>query len=117
VVSKEKTKFRSSKEWKDFRRQLIKERGPQCELCGTKYSGKRLRMIQVHHLDPDDYTNLNPDKFVLLCSGCHDLVERISKKILSKNTELLHKSLWMSLLYRFLPYKTKNKLKEELDGF
>lgn len=71
-------------------------------------------MLQIHHLDPNDYTNLDPNKFVVLCSSDHDLVERISKKILSKNTKLLHKGLWLLLLERFLPYVAKEKLQEEL---
>jgi len=114
ITSKEKSKFRASKKWKDFRRKLMEERGAVCELCGTKYSGKRRRMIQVHHLDPDNYTDLRPEKFVLLCSLDHTLVERISKKILSKNIELPNKSVWLLLLERFLPFKPRKKLQEEV---
>lgn len=115
MTSKEKSKFRSSKVWKDFRRSLIKNRGPQCELCGTKYSGKRLRMLQVHHLDPDNYTDLNPYKFKLVCSSDHELIERISKKVLSKSTDLLNPKLWLILLKGFLPFKPEKILQEKLN--
>jgi len=114
--SQEKKKFRTSKEWKKFRQRLLSERGPQCELCGTRYSGKRKRYLQVHHLDPDNYTDLNPDKFVLLCSSDHEMVERVSRKIMSKNTQLKNKELWIILLDKFLPYKTKQALLEEING-
>lgn len=116
MTSKEKNKFRASKQWKEFRNSLLDERGSQCELCGTKYSGRRKKTLQVHHLDPDNYTDLNPDKFVLLCSSDHDLVERVAKKILSKNTELLNQDIWFLLLERFLPFKARNKLSEDING-
>lgn len=116
ITSKDKTKFRSSREWKEFRQSLLEERGCSCELCGTRYSGKRKRYLQVHHLDPENYKDLSPDKFVLLCSSCHEMVERISKKILSKNTELSNKSKWIILLENYLPFKSKDKLLEDING-
>lgn len=114
LTSKEKSKFRASKRWKEFRRYLINKRGAECELCGTKYSGKRLRYLQVHHLDPDKYTDLKPEKFVLLCSSDHDLVERISKKILSKTTSLRNPLIWYNLLKNVLTFKSRKKLEESI---
>lgn len=115
MTSKEKSKFRSSKDWKTFRWSLIKQRGPFCELCGTKYSGKRLRMLQVHHLDPNNYTDLNPDKFKLVCSSDHELIERVCKKVLSKTTILFNKIQWFLLLENFLTIESKIKLREQLN--
>ena len=103
----DKKKFRAKKEWKEFRLVLMEERGCSCELCGTTYKGTRKRGIQAHHLFPDQYTNLDPSKFVLLCSSCHDLVERISRKILSGNTILRNKELWYQLLKDVLPDRAK----------
>jgi len=33
-------------------------------------------MLQVHHIDPSRYTDLDPQMFALLCSQCHETVER-----------------------------------------
>lgn len=100
----DKNKFRTTKEWKLFRKSLMEERGCYCELCGGKYSGKQQRKLQLHHIDPDNYTNLDPEEFKFLCSSDHDLVERIAKKLLSKQAfNLRNKKLWYSLLKDFLP--------------
>lgn len=111
----EKKNFRTKKVWKDFRHKLMEERESSCELCGTTFRGKRKRGLQVHHLDPDDYTNLDPKKFILLCSSDHDLVERITRKILSKSTILKNKKLWYDLLKDVLPYKARERFKLYLE--
>lgn len=113
--SSEKTKFRSTKSWKIFRKSLLEERSNTCELCGGKYSGKLTRKLQIHHLDPDNYEDLDPKKFVVICSSDHELVERISKKILSKNTTLKNKEKWYNLLKDFLPYEARKRLEKELN--
>ena len=76
MTGKEKTKFRSTKLWKCFRQSILDERGAVCECCGRRLPENKL---QLHHLKPNEYENLNPNNFVLLCSYCHDNVERISK--------------------------------------
>jgi 5-methylcytosine-specific restriction endonuclease McrA len=75
--SKEKTSFRRTEEWKQFRITLIKERNNTCELCG---SIKPSSQLQVHHINPDDYTNLNKKYFAVLCKSCHKEIERLSKR-------------------------------------
>ena len=67
---KDKSRFRQRKIWKDFRKQIIAER-KCCQFCGSKYR------MNLHHMDknPDNYTNLNPNHFLLLCNSCHDYWE------------------------------------------
>ena len=99
----EHTKFRTTKEWKEFRKKLISERGSSCEMCGTQYSGKRIKQLQVHHKDPGNYTDLTPEKFCLLCSECHSTVERLNKKLKGKKG-VTNKEKWLALIQDFLPY-------------
>ena len=91
MTSKEKSRFRSTRKWKLFRLFMIKKNDSSCELCGTKYSGVRKRQLQIHHLCPHDYTNLDPSKFKCLCASCHKLVELFTiKKSWGKHEKLWH---------------------------
>ena len=78
MTGTEKTKFRSTKRWKTFRETLIKKRGHSCELCGSIKPSKQL---DVHHLRPDEYDNLDETKFKILCTSCHGFVEEMVLKI------------------------------------
>jgi hypothetical protein len=73
MTSSEKTLYRKNKEWKLFSQKLRKEH-PYCHICG---GGGRL---QVHHGDEAHYTDLNPKKFLVLCSICHKWVSNLDKK-------------------------------------
>ena len=70
----EKEAFRKTKEWKAFRKQILEERGSQCECCG-----KKTKCLQLHHIDPEHYTTLDPARFALLCSWCHKGVSDLEK--------------------------------------
>ena len=70
----EKTEFRKSKEWKLFRKQILQERGPQCECCL-----KKTRAVQLHHIDPANYTVLDPHMFALVCRSCHSCISDLEK--------------------------------------
>lgn len=95
--SREKTKFRNSKEWHNFRQSIIESRGSRCECCGRILpSGK----LQLHHIKPENYTDLNPDNFALLCSYCHEDVERLSKMKLK--TRLQIKKDYIAPFERFI---------------
>lgn len=70
--------FYDSKEWKNFRKMIILQRGPVCEEC------KRLitehKQLEVHHEEiltinnvNDVTVSLNPDKVKILCNGCHNI--------------------------------------------
>jgi predicted HNH restriction endonuclease len=91
--------------WKNFRLSVIEERGAVCELCGTKYYGKQKRSLQLHHLNPAQYDNLDPKDFKLLCSSDHDLVERFAIKLKgSKSDAIKNREKWLELLREYLPY-------------
>ena len=109
LTSEEKSKFRASKTWKDFRTSLLRERGSHCTCCGTKYSGKRSRMLQLHHLNPKDYMDLDKDAFVLLCTSCHKTVELLERKLHAKNPTILNEDKWIALYGPYLPHLYKKK--------
>jgi predicted HNH restriction endonuclease len=67
-------------------------------MCGSSYAGKRTKMLQIHHLDSINYKDLTPSKFRLVCSSCHDLIERMKvKKSWGQYAEL-----WHGLLDKFM---------------
>lgn len=75
--SKEKTKYRRTHQWKNWRSFLIKKRENRCDICGMKHKTG----LQVHHCDEAHYTDLREQKFAVLCKRCHQLVEQlISRK-------------------------------------
>jgi hypothetical protein len=82
MTAEEQTAFRGRKVWKDFRASLIKERGCRCELC---WRPKQPRALQVHHLTPDEYDNLEPRRFSVLCSDDHELIEKWSRRLGAAN--------------------------------
>jgi hypothetical protein len=103
VTFTEHTRFRALKVWKEFRKAIIETRGPYCELCGGEYRGKKVKQLQLHHLDPANYTVLDPIKFKLLCNSCHrHIIERLSKKLRGKNG-VKNKEKWLALIEDFLP--------------
>ena len=118
MTFQEHTRFRATKAWKEFRKALIIKRGPYCELCGTKYVGKRIKQLQVHHRDPENYFDLTPEKFALLDSSCHDLIERLATKLEgSKSDNIPNLEKWVSLTYLFLPFETQRIVKEKYDAY
>lgn len=98
------TQFRSKKKWKLFRQHLLKIHNNTCQLCGATYKNKRCRQLQAHHLYPQMYDLLLPCLFKLICSGCHDLVERMYVK----KDWGQYKELWHQLLDDFLPKKIQD---------
>ena len=60
-------RFRARKAWKDFSAQRREAVGYRCELCGGVYRGALSRKLHCHHLNEEDYENLNPDWFRILC--------------------------------------------------
>ena len=47
-------------------------------MCGIKKTAKGL---DLHHLTPALYDLLEPDRFVLLCTSCHEFVERMAFRV------------------------------------
>lgn len=92
----EKVEFRKSKEWRNFRKMLLEERGHICECCG-----KRTKFLDCHHIDPENYTDLTPEKFALLCHSCHSCVSDI-ERIKKENREKLRSKEYLDLYSRFI---------------
>lgn len=110
IHSKIKTTIRSRVKWKRFRKNLLKECDYTCELCGTKYSGKRRKMLNIHHLDESisNYDNLNKDNYKVLCASCHDLVEKILIKMDKDTLPEYIKYLWELLFLQANLLKFRN---------
>lgn len=73
MTKEEQDAFRRTKQWKEFRDELLKDRDYTCEICGVK----KKRGMSIHHYDPDNYDDLQPHKFAVLCRFCHtSLLER-----------------------------------------
>lgn len=64
-----KSQFRKSYQWKHFCAVLIAARGGQCERC------HKTEHLVVHHKDPLRYTDLQAEKFAVLCNSCHLVIE------------------------------------------
>ena len=72
ISQKEKSRFRSSSDWKDFRLQMLDECKGICGLCHRNIPSSKLNL---HHKDTnsENYTNIsNKAHFIMLCSCCHD---------------------------------------------
>lgn len=85
MTNKERTKFRSTNTWKDFRLEILKGRGPYCECCGMKH-----KSLTLHHrnMDKTQYTNLSdPSHFRLLCRTCHDFAHHCYTQVNKKNAK------------------------------
>ena len=75
----DKTKFRASKKWKDFRDEMRKEQKTD-PVTGQKLT----RMANLHHKDMDDshYEDLsNKDNFVFLNQMTHKCVHFLFSKV------------------------------------
>ena len=118
MTFREHTQFRTTKVWKEFRKKLLADRGTICECCGTRHNGKQARQLQIHHKDPENYTDLTPEKFAVLDSSCHDLVERYAIKLRgSKSGDIPSLELWIQLLYKFLPYRAREAVIQKYDEY
>ena len=75
---KSKKKFRDSKRWKDFRRQMYEQSGRECAVTGNKLT----RLWQLHHMDmtEEHYENLKPENFVCLSWNMHKVVHALFVK-------------------------------------
>ena len=90
----EKEAFRRTKEWKDFSKNLREQIGV-CECCGTKS-----KTLQVHHAFPEDYKNLDPKNFWVLCRQCHSQVSRLEK--IKPENRYKYNLDWVVFYCRFL---------------
>lgn len=72
----EKTKFRRSSKWKNWRKYLLNKRGKHCEICGMPHRTG----LNIHHCDERHYDDLREEKFSILCKSCHQEIERLLKR-------------------------------------
>lgn len=113
-TAKLKKRFRGTIAWKKFRERMIKESNYTCSLCNVSYVGKRKKLLNVHHLYEEEYDNLIPENFVVLCSSCHFMIEdQIAKYLKGEFHPKLHRE-WYILLDKcgLLTKETKEKIKE-----
>ena len=105
----EHTKFRRSKEWKQFRANILRFREYTCELCGTKR--RKGKGLHIHHLFPTDYKWLDGRLFKVVCPACHKyIIERFAiKKSWGK-----YEQYWILLLEDFMEIKTREEAKRYL---
>lgn len=73
-----KAKFRNSDKWKNFTYAIKAEATNSngnicCEDCGREFYPYK---IEIHHLCPNEYDNLDRKKFKLLCHECHEFYTR-----------------------------------------
>lgn len=94
MTSKEKSTFRKTPTWKNFRKNFLKEH-KFCDVCGQALTKKS----NVHHRYPDKYTNLEPANFLACHPHCHKYFHSLAKR---KSLEDLDKRL-KDLVYFFLP--------------
>jgi hypothetical protein len=72
--NKEKNAFRRTKQWKDFRKKILKRAGGKSELTGRKASG-----MHCHHLNDslETYTDLSDEEaFIMVSKQDHKFIER-----------------------------------------
>jgi len=77
---KEKNKYRQSRQWKEFRKRILKDRDYTCEVCKIK----KKKGLHIHHFDESAYGREKESDVVLLCSVCHRLVEWILSRTKNK---------------------------------
>lgn len=94
--NKEKNAFRRTKRWRDFRKQLIEERGQICQCCG-----KKTKILDCHHADEEHYDDLNPDKFFLVCKMCHKCISDL-ERIKPENWYKIRSKNWVNLYKEYL---------------
>lgn len=71
--------FYSTDEWKDFRKNIITERGNKCTECGKDILiDKQLHVHHIKELTQDnvnDYmVSMNPDNVRIVCHECHNKI-------------------------------------------
>jgi hypothetical protein len=87
LTSKDKTLFRKTNTWIEFRNKTIKNRGNKCELCGYN------RRLTLHHRHLNDsaksYTDLREERFRVLDQGCHRWLHRVERSYHKKKDPIV----------------------------
>lgn len=77
-----KQKYRTTKQWKMFRKLVIQRSNGYCELCGQK-----TKKLQIHHINEQAYEHEELQDVAALCYLCHKLVERLIIRKKFRETE------------------------------
>lgn len=73
----ERAEFRKTTTWIQFSHMMKINHGCRCEDCGRIFKEDDL---EVHHLiEDEDYDNLDPSRFKVLCLTCHDKIHNLDK--------------------------------------
>ncbi len=85
--AKERAKFRTTKEWKEFREYMKEKYDGKDAITGEKLR----KGWNLHHMDLDSshYTNLDENMFIPLNMGTHDKLHKMY--VFSANQERLEK--------------------------
>lgn len=68
----ERAKFRHTNTWINFRNSMVESHNCTCEKCNRRFPNEQM---EVHHLiEDEDYDNLDPSRFLVLCFSCHDKI-------------------------------------------
>ena len=98
-TSADKTLFRKTDLWINFRNKIIKER-KKCELCGYT------KRMTTHHIYMNDsaesYSDLRDERFKCLCQGCHKTIHRIFKSYTKKKDPIVPDPRFEIILNEFI---------------
>ena len=73
----ERAEFRNTTKWIMFSDMMKSKHGFRCDDCGRLFNEDDL---EVHHLiEDEDYDNLDPSRFKVLCLECHDKIHNLDK--------------------------------------
>ena len=97
LTSKEKSKYRATKHFKNLRLNKLEECKYRCKFCSVK---KPKCYLQLHHIDPTKYADENEALYtVILCPECHKFIENKIKVLNNpKNPETEEKKKLRELL-------------------
>lgn len=70
--AKERSNFRLGVQWQIFRAFMLAKEHNTCQLCGKQY--KEVSHLNIHHRYITHYTNLDPDRFIVVCKTCHEYI-------------------------------------------
>jgi hypothetical protein len=81
-----------------------------------RYTPVRRHLLNVHHREPENYEDLEPEKFRVLCYTCHTFIEFFIKRVGGKSFKTYRNFPQVYLGLRdFLTYATVQKGDEYLN--
>lgn len=96
MASSAKVKFRSTKEWREFRLNMISKRGTDY-VTGSKLS----KRCNLHHLDmrEENYADLDEERFMPLNQSTHDAVHFLYRYYVKDRTIIDRLRHVMEMMY------------------